>query len=114
MAKSNLTISKLERLLDLKPALKQAEAILNRGCGSDCEDSTSENDYQIRPTYEEKKLLYNENINDDRKWLYSILLSDTESDSDISDEDKYVNEMLKEHVREKKLRTKYHQNPAVS
>lgn len=50
----------------------------------------------------------------DRKWLQDILLSDTDSDPDLSDEDEYIREMLKEHVKEKKIRTKYYQNSHVS
>lgn len=49
----------------------------------------------------------------DRKWLQDILLSDTASEPDESDEDEYIREMLKDHVKEKKIRAKYYQNPHV-
>jgi DNA helicase INO80 len=52
---------------------------------------------------------------EERKWLADVLLSDTDScDSEISDQDEYVREMLKNHVREKKYRKKYYQNANVS
>ena len=52
-------------------------------------------------------------MNQDRKWLMDVLLSDTESESEISDQEEYIREMLKNHMREKKYREKYHQNPNV-
>lgn len=64
----------------------------------------------------DKLQIYNlSEIGTDRKWLQDILLSDTESDVDEpSDEDEYIREMLREHVKEKKIRAKYYQNPHVS
>lgn len=68
-----------------------------------------------RHTYHDKELMFNaDNVGKDRKWLFNLLLSDTESDSEISDVDKYVSEMLKEHKREKRYREKYHWNPNIS
>lgn len=64
----------------------------------------------------DKLQIYNlSQIGSDRKWLQDILLSDTETDVDEpSDEDEYIREMLKEHVKERKVRAKYYQNPHVS
>lgn len=109
-------LQKLEKALDLKGFISEAESVLNR-VYDDSDDTDSENELvQKRPTYDEKELMYNaaENIDEERKWLYDVLLSDTESDSEITDEDRYIAEMLKEHAQEKKLREKYHQNPSVS
>lgn len=53
-------------------------------------------------------------IGPDRKWLQDILLSDTETDPEPSDEDDYIREMMREHVKEKKIRSKYYLNPHVS
>lgn len=53
-------------------------------------------------------------IGPDRKWLQDILLSDTETDPELSDEDEYIRDMLREHVKEKKIRSKYYQNPHVN
>lgn len=107
-------LQKLEKALDLKPFMSEAEKLLNRVYDSD-DDTDSENEFQQkRPTYEEKEMMYKSgNIDDERKWLYNVLLSDTESESEISDEDRYVAEMLTDYVREKKIREKYHQNPNV-
>lgn len=63
----------------------------------------------------DKLQIYNlSQIGPDRKWLQDILLSDTESEPDPSDEDEYIRDMLREHVKEKKIRAKYYQNPHVS
>lgn len=53
-------------------------------------------------------------IGPDRKWLQDILLSDTDSDGEISDEDDYIRGMLKDHVKEQKYRLKYYQNANVN
>lgn len=106
---------KLDEALNLKAFMAEAEAKFKKIYESD-EGTSSENEYQQkRPTFEEKNLIYNKSVDDERKWLYNVLMSDTESDSsEISDEDRYVGEMLKDYVHEKKLREKYHQNPTVS
>lgn len=63
----------------------------------------------------DKLQIYNlSQIGPDRKWLQDILLSDTDSEPELSDEDEYIREMLREHVKEKKIRTKYYQNSHVS
>lgn len=63
----------------------------------------------------DKLQIYNlSQIGPDRKWLQDILLSDTETEPEPSDEDEYIRDMLKEHVKEKKIRAKYYQNPHVS
>lgn len=63
----------------------------------------------------DKLQIYNlSQIGPDRKWLQDILLSDTETEPEPSDEDEYIRDMLKEHVKEKKIRSKYYQNPHVS
>lgn len=59
--------------------------------------------------------MYNFNqVGPDRKWLQEILMTDSESDDEISDEDEYIREMLKDHVREQKLRINYYKNPKVN
>jgi chromatin-remodeling ATPase INO80 len=108
-----LHIQRLEKALDLGPFMKYAESILSK---NDEIQSESDDESGIRRhTFRDKELMFNaDNIGEDRKWLLNLLLSDTESDSEISDVDKYMSEMLKEHKREKKLREKYHSNPSVS
>lgn len=107
-----LHIQRLERALDLGPFMKHAESVLSK---NDDENSSEDEEGVRRNTYQDKELMFNsENIGEDRKWLFNLLLSDTGSDSDISDQDKYIGEMLKDHVREKRYRQKYHQNPNVS
>lgn len=62
----------------------------------------------------QKQLLYNFScVGSDRQWLKDMLMSDTSSSSEMSDEDEYIKEMLKNHVREKRIRERYHQNPSV-
>jgi hypothetical protein len=108
-SKKPIYFQRIEQALDIRPFMKEAENILNKNCDSDDSD---ENDLQKRPTFEEKANMFNE-PNDERKWLFNLLLSETETESEISDEDKYVGEMLRDHVRQKKLREQYHQNPNV-
>lgn len=109
-----LHIQRLEKALDLGPFMKYAESVLNENQNDEIENSSDDEGVR-RHTYQDKELMFNsDNIGEDRKWLFNLLLSETESDSEISDTDKYIGEMLKEHVREKKCRQKYHQNPNVS
>lgn len=64
---------------------------------------------------EDKTHIFNlSSCTEDRVWLRNVLLSDSETDSEISDQDEYIREMLKNHVREKKYREKYYLNMSVS
>lgn len=63
----------------------------------------------------DKLQIYNlSQVGTDRKWLQDILLSDLETEPEITDEDEYIHEILKDHVKEKKIREKYYQNSHVS
>ncbi|XP_017060734.1 chromatin-remodeling ATPase INO80 [Drosophila ficusphila] len=56
-----------------------------------------------------KAQLYNFNdLTSDREWLYDVLLSDTESDDPTITEDEYVQQLLREHVREQRQRKNYY------
>ncbi|EDW14836.1 chromatin-remodeling ATPase INO80 [Drosophila mojavensis] len=56
-----------------------------------------------------KAQLYNFNdLTSDREWLYEILLSDTDSEPQVSDEDEYINQMLREHLQEQRHRKNYY------
>lgn len=108
-----LHIQRLEKALDLGPFMNYAESVLTKN--DDFENSSDDENVRRHTLSHDKELMFNaNNVGEDRKWLYNLLLSDTESDSDISDHDKYISEMLKEHVREKRYRQKYHMNPNVS
>lgn len=111
----SLHIQRLEKALEIGPFIKYAKEKLAKlndiHSSSDQEDSDSDR----RHTFYNKELIFNpQNITDERKWLHDLMLSESDEDSDISDEDTYVKEMLKDHVREKKYRQKYHQKPTVS
>lgn len=57
------------------------------------------------------------NIQSDRKWLRDVLISDTSGSSDDEDKsitDEYFQEMLKQHVQEKKFRKQVHLKSNVS
>lgn len=41
-------------------------------------------------------------------------MSDTDTETDISDEDDYVKEMLKTHMKQQKLRENYYKKATVS
>lgn len=49
------------------------------------------------------------NVHDDRKWLRDIVLDTADSDTEITDEDEYVKQMLGQHVKEQKYRSQYYQ-----
>lgn len=110
-----LHIQRLEKALELGPFMKYAENLLLQQNDEEIENS-SDDDGVKRHTYQDKMLMFNsENIGEDRKWLFNLLLSETESsETEASETDDYVAEMLKEHVREKRYRQKYHQNSTVS
>ncbi|XP_053663949.1 chromatin-remodeling ATPase INO80 [Anopheles marshallii] len=46
-------------------------------------------------------------VGPERMWLKNLLLSETDTESDISDVEDYLQRMLKEHVREKKIRARF-------
>lgn len=55
--------------------------------------------------------MYNfSNVGNDRKWLQELLLSDTDTEENITDEDEYIKRMLRDHVKEQKYRQKYYSN----
>ncbi|XP_033245825.1 chromatin-remodeling ATPase INO80 [Drosophila miranda] len=59
-----------------------------------------------------KAQLYNFNdLTSDREWLYDILLSDTESDEAVTNEDEYIHQILREHIREQRQRKNYYKKP---
>uniref|UniRef100_A0A182PRF4 Chromatin-remodeling ATPase INO80 n=1 Tax=Anopheles epiroticus TaxID=199890 RepID=A0A182PRF4_9DIPT len=53
-------------------------------------------------------------VGSERMWLKNLLLSETDTESEISDVDEYIHEMLKNHLREKKIREKYNDSPLNS
>lgn len=58
---------------------------------------------------EDKRYLYNlTSVGPERLWIQNLLLSDTETESEISDEDSHIREMLKNHLSERKYRGKYY------
>lgn len=62
----------------------------------------------------DKLQIYNlSQIGPDRKWLQDVLLSDTETEEEVSDGDEHIREMLREHVKEKKIRAKYYKAASV-
>lgn len=58
------------------------------------------------------------NAQSDRKWLCDVLISDSSDSSDDGEEkpitEEYFQEMLKQHVYEKKYRQRVHNKPEVS
>ncbi|KFB50887.1 AGAP005035-PA-like protein [Anopheles sinensis] len=46
-------------------------------------------------------------VESDRMWLKDLLLSETETEQETSDEDEHIERLLKEHLREKMRREKY-------
>ncbi|XP_052873524.1 chromatin-remodeling ATPase INO80 [Anopheles cruzii] len=52
-------------------------------------------------------------VGSERMWLKNLLLSETETESEVSD-DEYVTWMLKNHLLQKKIREKYNDSPTNS
>lgn len=113
-----LHIQRLENALDMRPFTQYAEKVLkNEEEIENLEENGDSDGFEgiKRPTFEDKEIMYNaESVGEDRQWLYNLLLSETDSESSISDHEAYISDMLKNHVREKRYRKKYHQNPNVS
>uniref|UniRef100_A0A182WM91 Chromatin-remodeling ATPase INO80 n=1 Tax=Anopheles minimus TaxID=112268 RepID=A0A182WM91_9DIPT len=53
-------------------------------------------------------------VGSERMWLKNLLLSETETESEISDVEEYIQQMLKDHMREKKIRERYNDSPKNS
>ncbi|XP_050072706.1 chromatin-remodeling ATPase INO80-like [Anopheles maculipalpis] len=53
-------------------------------------------------------------VGPERMWLKNLLLSETETESEISDVDDYIQQMLQDHVWEKKIRERYNDSPQSS
>ncbi|XP_058835212.1 chromatin-remodeling ATPase INO80 isoform X2 [Topomyia yanbarensis] len=130
-----LHIQRFEAALDMAPFLSYAKKMLSKPLTSSDDGDTSEDSdsvsskgnvrnyrklaYCVRASRqdrnEDKRFLYNlTSVGPERIWLQNLLLSDTESDSEISDEGEYIRDMLKNHLRERKYRRKYHSNPTNS
>uniref|UniRef100_A0A1I8N1Y1 Chromatin-remodeling ATPase INO80 n=1 Tax=Musca domestica TaxID=7370 RepID=A0A1I8N1Y1_MUSDO len=126
-----LHIQRLEAALDMRPFMQQAREILSRPLTSpeesEADDSPGEESYDDESAMggsrkkKSKKLgtkqerqavkssLYNfSELTADREWLYDVIMSDTDTETDISDEDDYVKEMLKTHMKQQKLRENYY------
>ncbi|XP_037892218.1 chromatin-remodeling ATPase INO80 [Glossina fuscipes] len=133
-----LHIQRLEQVLDMRPFMVYAREIMGRPLSSDEEEelesvAEDSDDEYVEPKFKKisnkkkKKLtklgtkeerqavkmqLYNFNdLTADREWLYDVLLSDTDTDTEISDEDEYVREMIKAHVRQQKMRENFYKKP---
>uniref|UniRef100_A0A1B0CSZ6 Chromatin-remodeling ATPase INO80 n=1 Tax=Lutzomyia longipalpis TaxID=7200 RepID=A0A1B0CSZ6_LUTLO len=114
-----LHIQRLEAALDMGPLMAYAREVLSRPL-----TSSDESDVEcqvpgrkIRGVVSSKEDRTNDkirvynfaNVGPERKWLQDVLLSDTESEAEM-DEEERVREMLKEHLKERQMRTKYYRN----
>ncbi|XP_065355033.1 chromatin-remodeling ATPase INO80 [Calliphora vicina] len=131
-----LHLQRLEAALDMRPFMSYAREVMSKPLTSP--DETEAEDSQGDESDDEgveklpgeikkkktKKLgtkqerqsvkaqLYNFNdLTADREWLYDVLLSDTDTETDISDEDDYIKEMLKTHMKQQKLRENFYKKP---
>ncbi|XP_055921969.1 chromatin-remodeling ATPase INO80 [Eupeodes corollae] len=120
-----LHLQRLEASLDMGPFMAFAHKMLSQplaSSDSDTDDEEHENDgvrraggrfKGINGSKEERQSdkahVYNlSSVTSEREWLCDALLSDTETDSDISDEDDHIKDMLRSHLREQKYRESYY------
>ncbi|XP_075145715.1 chromatin-remodeling ATPase INO80 [Haematobia irritans] len=130
-----LPIQRLEAALDMRPFMQHAREVLSKPLTSpeetEADDSLVEESYDEEsgvPTATRKKKsrklgtkaerqaikaqLYNfSELTADREWLYDVIMSDTDTETEISDEDEYVQDMLRAHVRQQKLRENFYKKP---
>ncbi|XP_061386788.1 chromatin-remodeling ATPase INO80 [Musca vetustissima] len=129
-----LHIQRLEAALDMRPFMQQAREVLSRPITSpeesEADDTPGEESYDDESaaggsrkkkskkvgTKQERQALkaslYNfSELTADREWLYDVIMSDTDTETDISDEDDYVKEMLRTHMKQQKLRENYYKKP---
>ncbi|XP_055384468.1 chromatin-remodeling ATPase INO80 [Condylostylus longicornis] len=124
-----LHIQRLEASLNMGSFMAYAHHVLSRPIVSDSDSNDSENGKEMhqgdkmvggfklskQERRADKLQVFNfSQIDAERKWLQDVLLSDTESESDISDEDDYIKIMLKQHIMEQKFREKYYKKPSNS
>ncbi|KAK6636981.1 hypothetical protein RUM43_010648 [Polyplax serrata] len=122
-----LHIQRLHKSLVLQPFLNSVEKVFKHAQSDDSDSDVDVNACNVEkkgekvvngiPTTKEerrsdKMRLFNfTNIQSDRKWLRDVLISDTSGSSDDEDKsitDEYFQEMLKQHVQEKKFRKQVH------
>lgn len=124
-----LRLQRLEASLDMGAFMQHAHDVLSRPLTSTSEDdsdtgSTKQGKLSLcHPEFiplmnlsladriTDKIRVYNfSHVGQNRKWLQDVLLSDSDSDLEMS-EDEYVRDMLRSHVQEERLRNKYHRHP---
>ncbi|XP_054726718.1 chromatin-remodeling ATPase INO80 isoform X1 [Anastrepha obliqua] len=130
-----LHIQRLEAALNMRPFMEYARHVLSQPLSSgDESNATEENEVKVGGvtdnsdneedsgrkkrtrllgTKEErqsvKMQLFNFNdLTNDREWLYEVLLSDTDTETEISDEDDYIKELLKTHMLEQRHRENFY------
>uniref|UniRef100_W8APB8 Chromatin-remodeling ATPase INO80 n=1 Tax=Ceratitis capitata TaxID=7213 RepID=W8APB8_CERCA len=129
-----LHIQRLEAALNMKPFMEYARQILSKPLSSGDDSIATEEDeanrggtdnsedegggarkkrHRLLGTKEDRQSakmhLFNFNdMTSDREWLYEALLSDTDTETEISDEDDYIKELLKTHIFEQKHRENFY------
>ncbi|XP_058466733.1 chromatin-remodeling ATPase INO80 [Malaya genurostris] len=120
-----LRIQRYEAALDMAAFFEYAKKMLSKPLTSSDDDDDSDSDssnintrnYRKLACYvrssrqernEDKSFLFNlSSVGIDRIWLQNLILSDTESESEISDNE-YIQNMVVNHLRERRYRSKYY------
>ncbi|XP_017475619.1 PREDICTED: putative DNA helicase Ino80 [Rhagoletis zephyria] len=129
-----LRIQRLEAALNMRPFMEYARHVLSQPLSSGDDSNASEEEAKVGGvtdnsddegggarkkrtrllgTKEERQSvkmhLFNFNdLTNDREWLYEVLLSDTDTETEISDEDDYIKELLRTHMLEQKHRENFY------
>ncbi|XP_053674101.1 chromatin-remodeling ATPase INO80 [Anopheles nili] len=124
-ARRTLYTQRMLSALDMGSFIKQAKRLSTtvpsvsssddeqQGSGSsdDSEEFGSKFFHQTAARSNRERMFDFSTVGSERLWLKNLLLSETETESEISDVDDYIQQMLKDHLWEKKIREKYNNSP---
>uniref|UniRef100_A0A182NLU5 Chromatin-remodeling ATPase INO80 n=1 Tax=Anopheles dirus TaxID=7168 RepID=A0A182NLU5_9DIPT len=106
-------LKQAERLSVAVPSVSSSDEEQQQYSGSsdESEDFGSKFVHQAAARSNRERMFDFSTVGSERMWLKNLLLSETETESEISDVEEYIQQMLKDHLRERKIREKYDESP---
>uniref|UniRef100_A0A182QXK5 Chromatin-remodeling ATPase INO80 n=1 Tax=Anopheles farauti TaxID=69004 RepID=A0A182QXK5_9DIPT len=106
-------LKQAERLSAAVPSISSSDDEQQQYSGSsdESEDFGSKFVHQAAARSNRERMFDFSTVGSERMWLKNLLLSETETESDISDVEEYIQQMLKDHLKEKMIREKYNDSP---